>query len=148
MNKLVPLMRTSMPAIVTLPRVYVAAACGLDGLRALHIYSDLGESVLTRLPFDLGGVALGAAGVVSLLAGIMLAIGLLTRVAVIPALAISVIIIGDALSNMDTLGLETGMNYLVRALGTGSVGLMLLIRGAGVWSMDASLAVSRAKPKS
>lgn len=141
MKKLVALMRTSMPAAVTLPRLYLAAVCIIDGLRGLGADPDLGTSVLTRLPFNLSGLALGAGGVVLLLSGALIAVGLLTRLAVVPALVVSVIIIVDATRHMDTLGLETGVNYLVRALGAGSVGLMLMMRGAGLWSMDASLAM-------
>jgi len=132
-----------MPAAVTGPRLYLAAVCILDGLRGLQFNPDLGSSVLTRLPFALSGFVLAICGVILIISGALTALGLLTRLAVIPALIISAIIIVDAARHMDTLGLDTGLNYLVRALGSGTVGLLLLFRGAGIWSMDASLSLPK-----
>ncbi len=142
-RNLTPWMRTTLPGVLIAPRLYVAAVCVVDGLRALRINVFLGRSVLERVPFELQGLPLMLMGVLLVIAGAMLAVGFLTRFVSVVPLVISVMIILEAYVDIGTLGTAEAINYTVRAFGTASVSIVLLLRGAGVWSVDAGVSAGR-----
>lgn len=132
------LLRTSAPPEYLLLRVALALDLVLDGCRQLRVHGHIGRSRLGEL-FDLSRGMLGVLGVLEVLAAVLLAAGLLTRAAAVVPVAVSVVAAGTAMAKIGTLSTPSGLTSLVSAVAFALIGVVVLIRGAGMWSVDAIL---------
>lgn len=132
------LLRTSAPPEYLLLRVALALDLVLDGCRQLRVHGHIGRSRLGEL-FDLSRGMLGVLGVLEVLAAVLLAAGLLTRAAAVVPVAVSVVAAGAAMAKIGTLSTPSGLTSLVSAVSFALIGVVVLIRGAGMWSVDAIL---------
>jgi uncharacterized membrane protein YphA (DoxX/SURF4 family) len=132
------LLRTSAPPEYLLLRVALALDLVLDGCRQLRVHGHIGRSRLGEL-FDLSRGMLGVLGVLEVLAAVLLAAGLLTRAAAVVPVAVSVVAAGAAMAKIGTLSTPSGLTSLVSAVAFALIGVVVLIRGAGMWSVDAIL---------
>lgn len=137
------LLRTDLPGSAIYPRLFLAFLIALGGLRAMGLNPYLGKSRLAEPPFELTGGALWTAGLIEVLGGVLLATGLFTRVVAVMPLVISSLIIREHWARVGTLGTAGALDTIILAFGAAGVALMLIFRGAGVWSMDASLSSKR-----
>ena len=134
------LMRTRQPRSTIVLRLWLAALLGVAGLRAVGLNPFLGKSLLAESPFGLGGAELKLTGVGLCLCAALLAAGLLTRLVALGPLLISVLIIRDAWPRVGGLWTASALDSILLAGGAAAVSLLLVLKGAGGWSLDASFA--------
>jgi uncharacterized membrane protein YphA (DoxX/SURF4 family) len=129
-----------------LVRLWLAAELALDAARAMGINYHLGTSRIERFLAPLAGGHLGSRpltslGWMELLCAALLALGLLTRIAVLPAL-LSVLAALASWSRVGSLGTATALDQTSHAIGVALGAVLLVVHGAGRISVDAWLAGS------
>lgn len=132
------LLRTTAPPEYLLLRLALAADLVLDGCRQLRLHGHIGRSRLGEL-FDLSRGMLGVLGVVELVAAGLLVVGLATRAAAVVPVVLSVLAAGAAMAKVGTLSTPSGLTALVSAAAFALIGAVVVLRGGGVWSVDANL---------
>ncbi len=145
MNPLDKIMATRAPAAVLLVRLLVGLVFLSEGVQKFLFPADLGAGRFERIglpwPQWLGPLV----GSVEILCGALVVAGLLTRLAVIPLLAIMTVAF---FTTKLPILLESGFWKMAHegrtdfAMTLGA--LFLLIVGAGAWSLDARLAKNNA----
>lgn len=137
------LLRASAPATMLLPRLWLSAEFALDACRALELNRHLGISRIERFGASwLGGyirsVHLHALGWAELLLAALLVLGLLTRLAVTPAL-LAILAALSSWNQVGTLGTADALNATSHAIAIILAATLLLMHGAGPISLDAAL---------
>jgi len=139
MNVFPALLRTEAPRSFLFLRVFVAADYALDGLRAIRDSSFFGSS---RLEQNLGvsselELVLGA---LELVCGAFVLLGFLTRIAAALPLVLPLLAAWAALPDVGGFYTSSALDALVVNCGVALIALLLVIQGAGFWSVDAIIA--------
>lgn len=133
---------TTQPGGLILIRLAIGSVLLLEAVRSLNLLKNAGPSRLAGM-FELSAGAMQGMGVVLLAAGIMMVAGLGTRLAAAVAVSIGVL---ASMTAYRSLGTEAAAAALADFVAAGSVGLVslhLLVHGAGVWSVDATISLPR-----
>lgn len=141
------LLGTRAPAAMVLVRLWLAAELALDAARAMGINYHLGTSRVERFLSPLAGGHLGSRPLISLgwaelVCAAFLALGLLTRIAVLPAL-LAVLAALASWSRVGSLGTAAALDQTSHAIGVALGAVLLFVHGAGRVSLDAWLAGDR-----
>ncbi len=137
------LFSTNAHALMVLPRLWLSADLAVDAIRALGINHYLGVSRIERyLTPRFGGYidapTLHALAWIQLTCAVLVAIGLLTRLAAFPfILAITAAFASWNL--VGTLGTSSAIDATSHAIALTVVGMLLMIDGAGPISIDARI---------
>ena len=134
------MLATQLPGSVIYARLFLALLVILGGVRAVGVSSFLGSSRLTQEPFSFAGMTLVGVGVLLIVAGLMLAAGLLTRVAAFVPLVISVTLIVYNWPDVGGVFTAAALDSTILAFGAAGIAVLLIFRGAGKWSVDAMIA--------
>lgn len=132
---------TRAPAAVLLVRLAVGVVFLSEGIQKFLFPADLGVGRFTRIGIPLPGLLAPFVGVVEVVGGVLLLLGLVTRLAAIPLVIDMVVAI---LTTKVPILLDRGLWAMAHEARTdwamllGS--LFLLAMGAGAWSLDAGLA--------
>ena len=128
------------PAASVLIRLMVGGVFFLEGIKKLLFPEQWGVGRFTRIGIPAPGVLAPFVGTVEIVCGLLLLVGLLTRFAAVPLLA--VISVAIATTKIPIL-LKSGfwpMEAEARADYSMLIGLLfLLLAGAGAWSADRRL---------
>lgn len=133
------IMRTTERRGVILIRICVGAALALDGARVLNLAFAPGQSRLSGSGFFSGGVPMWM-GILEILAGVLVLLGLLTRVGAGVAVVLAGMAAFAARQGIAGLSSADNLTMLVHSGGLAMLGLYLALAGGGTWSFDASLA--------
>jgi putative oxidoreductase len=137
---------TSAPAVVLLIRLLVGAVFLSEGIQKFLFPAELGVGRFVKISIPAPGIMAPFVGVVEIVCGILLIVGLLTRLASIPLIIdITVAIATTKIPMLFKTGFWS-MAHEARVDYAMLLGLIfLLVVGAGAWSIDASL-IGRADP--
>lgn len=131
-------MSTKGPGEMLYPRLYVGLVLIVDSMRGWGLSPFLGSSAIENLSLSHDLLAKFVCAIQAA-CGIMIATGFLTRLAILPAIALWSIEVSRAWRYVGSLGTSRAIDETLLAVGVVAVGIMLLFRGAGVWSVDAIL---------
>ncbi|HEY3246040.1 MAG TPA: DoxX family protein [Phycisphaerae bacterium] len=140
------LIATRAPAAVMLIRIAVGAIFLSEGIQKFIYPEQLGVGRFIKIGIPVPGFTAPFVGVVEIVGGVLILIGLLTRVASIPLIIDMLVAIG---STKIPILIKSGfwsMAHEARtdvAMLTGS--LFLLIVGGGAWSLDAWISTRGAR---
>jgi putative oxidoreductase len=138
--------RGKAPASVVLVRAMVGAIFVSEGLQKFLFPDALGVGRFTQIGIPFPAVMAPFVGTVEIGCGVLVLVGLLTRLAVVPLLAVMGVAIATTKipillkSGFWSMAHEARTDYAM-VLGA----LFLLLVGSGAWSLDAWLSARRRK---
>lgn len=135
------LLTTNAPAVVVLIRLMVGAVFFSEGIQKFLRAAEVGAGRFERIGLPSPEILAPFVGCFEIVCGLLVLLGLLTRLAVIPLIIIVLTAIGT--TKIPTL-LDEGFWEMAHAARTDWSMLLgstfLLIVGGGQWSLDARLA--------
>lgn len=140
MNLIDNLTRTTAPTSIILIRLMVGAVFVSEGIQKFLFPDEIGSGRFAKIGLPAPEILAGFVGVTEIICGILILLGLLTRVAAIPLI---IIMLTAIFSTKIPILLESGFWKMAHDSRTdfsmllGSI--FLLINGAGSLSIDANL---------
>jgi uncharacterized membrane protein YphA (DoxX/SURF4 family) len=131
------LLRTEAPGSFLLLRLFVGAAYGVDGLRAIRDSVFFGSSSLSGLGLETQTELL--LGALEIVCGAFLVLGFLTRLGALLPLLFPARLAWDAYLDLGGFSTASALDALVVNGGVALIALVLLVGGAGAWSVDAAI---------
>jgi len=132
------LLSTHAPAAVILVRLIVGGVFLTEGIQKFLFAGELGVGRFTKIGIPFPEVMAPFVGVVEIVGGVLLLVGLLTRLATIPLIIDMLVAIESTKIPILFKDGPWKMIHESRVDGTMLLGsIFLLIVGAGAWSLDA-----------
>jgi putative oxidoreductase len=138
-------MRTNAPAVTILIRLMVGAVFLSEGIQKFLFSGELGVGRFTKIGIPAPEFTAPLVGMIEIVCGILMIIGLLTRLAAIPLIVIMLTAISTTKLPMLVHKGFWAMAHEARTDWSMLLGsIFLLVMGAGRWSMDSHLGSSPA----
>jgi putative oxidoreductase len=131
---------TSAPAVVIVIRLVVGAVFLSEGIQKFLLPTDLGVGRFVKIGIPAPGFTAPFVGVCEIVCGVLILVGLLTRLAAIPLIIDMLVAITSTKipilpkSGFWAMAHEARVDYSMLLSS-----LFLLVVGAGAWSIDARL---------
>lgn len=133
---------TNQPGGLVLLRFAVGAVCILEGMRLCGLFAPAGPSRLGDI-LGFGATSGMVVGVVLLCAGAGLIVGLCTRIGALVAVVLGGLAAYTAHKGLGGVDTPREFSDIASAGCVALVACYLVIHGAGVWSIDATLGLPK-----